>query len=89
MIFVSPDGVCGENSEKLKFADPLNENAMFLRPQGLHNEAKMVPKRAEKRKKSKEEGKREQRSANRALESVLGALWGDILRLRESQGRVG
>ena len=62
----------------------LNENAMFLRSQGLQNEAKMVPKRAEKRKKSREEGKREQRSAKRALQSVLGALWADILRFRGS-----
>ena len=70
----------------MEFDDPLNENAMFLRSQGLQNEAKMVPKRAEKRKKSREEGKREQRSAKRALESVLGALWGDIFRFRGSLG---
>ena len=86
LIFVSPGGVRSENSEKLEFDDLLNENAMFLRSQGLQNEAKMVPKRAEKRKKSREEGKREQRSAKRALESVLGALWGDILRFRGSLG---
>ena len=89
MIFLSPGDAEGETSEKLEFDDPLNENAMFLRSQGLQNEAKMVPKRAEKRKKSREEGKREQRSAKRALESVLGALWGDILRFRGSLGRVG
>ena len=60
--------------------------SFMLRPQELQNQAKMVPKRAEKRKKSREEGKREQRSAKRALESVLGALWGDILRFRGSLG---
>ena len=86
MIFVSQSGVRRENSEKLEFDDPLNENAMFLRPQGLQNEAKMVPKRAEKRKKSREEDKRDQRSAKRALESVLGALWGELLRFRGSLG---
>ena len=86
MIFETPGSVRGENSHKLEFDDPLNEHAMFLRSQGLQNEAKMVPKRAEKRKKSREEGKREQRSAKRALESVLGALWGDILRFRGSLG---
>ena len=86
MIFGTQGGVQSENSDKLEFADLLNENAMFLRSQGLQNEAKMVPKRAEKRKKSREEGKREQRSAKRALESVLGALWGDILRFRGSLG---
>ena len=84
--FVTQGCVRSETSEKLEFDDPLNENAMFLRSQGLQNEAKMVPKRAEKRKKSREEGKREQRSAKRSLESVLGALWGDILRFRGSPG---
>ena len=58
MIFDTPGSVRGENSHKLEFDDPLNENAMFLRSQGLQNEAKMVPKRAGKRKKSREEGKR-------------------------------
>ena len=38
LIFVSPVGVPSENSEKLEFADPLNENAMCLRSQGLENE---------------------------------------------------
>ena len=80
MIFLFPGDAESETSEKLEFDDLLNENTMFLRSQGLQNEAKMVPKRAEKRKKSREEGKREQRSAKRALESVLGALWGDIFR---------
>ena len=86
MIFGTQGGVQSENSDKLEFDGLLYENAMFLRSQGLQNEAKMVPKRAEKRKKSREEGKREQRSAKRALESVLGALWGDILRFRGSLG---
>ena len=86
MILGTQGGVQIENNEKLEFDDPLNGNGRFLRSQGLQNEAKMVPKRAEKRKKSREEGKREQRSAKRALESVLGALWGDILRFRGSLG---
>ena len=30
--FVLSDGVRGENSDKLEFDDPLNENVMFLRP---------------------------------------------------------
>ena len=72
MMFLSQGGVRSDNSEKLK--------AVFLRSQGLQNEDNMVPKRAEKKKNSREEGKREQRSAKRALESVLGALWapGDV-----------
>ena len=86
VIFLSPGDAEGETSEKLEFDDPLNENAMFLRSQGLQNEVKMIPKRAEKKKKSREEGKREQRSATRALESVLGVLWGDILLFRGSLG---
>ena len=86
MILGTEGGVRSENSEKLEFDDPLHEDAMFLTPHGLQNEAKMVPKRAERRKKSREEGKREQRSAKRALESVLGALWSDILRFRGSPG---
>ena len=86
MILGTQGGVQIENNEKFEFDDLLNENAMFVRSQGLQNEAKMVPKRAEKRKKSREEGKREQRSAKRALESVLRALWGDILPFRGSLG---
>ena len=86
MILGTQGGVQSENSDKLEFDDPLNENAMCLRSQGLQHEANMVPKRAEKRKKSREEGKREQRSATRALESVLGVLWGDILLFRGSLG---
>ena len=72
--------------EKLEFDDPLNENAMFLRSQGLQNEAKMVPKRPERRKRGREEAKREQRGVKSVLESVVGALWGDILRFRGSLG---
>ena len=86
MIFLSPGDAEGETSEKLEFDDPLNENAMFLRSQGLQNEAKMVPKRPERRKRGREEAKREQRSAKSALESVLGALWGDSLGFRGSLG---
>ena len=86
LMFETQGGVRSENSEKLEFDDPLNENAMFLRSQGLQNEAKMVPKRPERRKRGREEAKREQRSAKSALRSVLGALWGDILRFRGSLG---
>ena len=86
MIFVLPSSLRGEKSEKLEFDDPLNENARFLKSQGLQNEAKMVPKRPERRKRGREEAKREQRSAKSALESVLGALWGDVLRFRGSPG---
>ena len=86
MIFLSPGDAEGETSEKLEFDNPLNENVMFLRSQGLQNEAKMVPKRPERRKRGREEAKREQRSAKSALESVLGALWGDVLRFRGSPG---
>ena len=74
LIFLSPGDAEGETSEKLEFDDPLNENAMFLRSQGLQNEAKMVPKRPERRKRGREEAKREQRSAKSALQSVVGAL---------------
>ena len=86
MILGTQGGVRSENSEKLEFDDLLTENAMFLRSQGFHNETKMVPKRPERRKRGREEVKREQRSAESALESVLGALWGDILRFRGSLG---
>ena len=37
MILGTQGGVRSENSEKLEFGDPLNENAMFLRSQGLQN----------------------------------------------------
>ena len=86
IILLSPGDVQHENSDKLEFADPLNENAMFLRSQGLQNDAKMVPKRPERRKRGREEAKREQRSAKSALKSVVGALWGKFLRFRGSLG---
>ena len=38
MILGTQGGVRSENSEKLEFDDPLNENAMFLRSQGFQNE---------------------------------------------------
>ena len=85
-MFLAPGDVEGETSEKLEFDDPLNENAMFLRSQGLQNEAKMVPKRPERRKRGREEANREQRSAKSALQSVVGVLWGDVLRFRGSLG---
>ena len=74
LIFLSPGDAESETNEKLEFDDLLNENAMFLRSQGLQNEAKMVPKRPERRKRGREEAKREQRSAKSALQSVVGAL---------------
>ena len=61
MMFLSPSDVQTENNEKLEFDDHLNENAMFLRPQGFQNKTKMVPKLANGTKKSREEAKREQR----------------------------
>ena len=84
--FVTQGCVRSETSEKLEFDYLLNENAMFLKSQGLQNETKMVAKRPERRKRGREEAKREQRSAKSALESVLGALWGDVLRFRGSLG---
>ena len=38
LIFVSPGGVQGGSSGKLESDDPLNENGMFLRSQGLEHE---------------------------------------------------
>ena len=61
MILGTQGGVQSENSDKLEFADPVNENAMFLRSQELQNDAKMLRKRAERRNKSREEAKREQK----------------------------
>ena len=84
MNFVTQGCVRSETSEKLEFDDLLNENAMFLRSQGLQHDAKMVPKRPERRKRRREDATREQRSGKSALESVLGALWGDVLRFRGS-----
>ena len=82
MILGTQGGVRIENSDKLESADLLNENAMFLRSQGFQNEAKMVPKRAERRKKSREEGKRER------LGSALGGVSGaPRARKNENQSR--
>ena len=44
-MFVTQGGVRSENSEKLAFDDPLNDNAMFLRSQGLQHELKIEQKR--------------------------------------------
>ena len=38
MILGTQGGVRSENSEKLEFDDPLHENVMFLKSQGLENE---------------------------------------------------
>ncbi len=78
MVFVPPGGVRRENGDKLEFDDPLNEIAMFSRPQGSRNELKLVPKGAERRKKSREDANREQRREQKWQESVRGALWGEI-----------
>ena len=53
IISILPGSVRRENSEKLEFDDLLNENACFLRSQGLQNEVEILPKRAEERKKSR------------------------------------
>ena len=53
IISILPGSVRRENSEKLEFDDPLNENVRFLRSQRLQKEVKIVPKRTEKRKKSR------------------------------------
>ena len=74
MMFLSPEDVQSENSEKLESDDPLHENAMVLKSQGFQNEDKMVPKRAERKEKSREEATREQRSAKSGLQNVSGAL---------------
>ena len=93
MIFGTQGGVQSENSDKLEFADLLNENAMFLRSQGLQNEAKMVPTWTERRKKSREEGKGEQRSAKHLHQSVQkchkSTLQNDLWRHPEISGIPG
>ena len=86
VIFLSPGDAEGETSEKLEFDDPLNENAMFLRSQGLQNEAKMVPKRPERRKRRREEAKREQRSAKRCSRERLGSSPNENAMFLRSQG---
>ena len=70
MIFVFPSSLWGENSEKLDFDDPLNENARFLRSQGFQNEVKIVPKRAEERKKSRERREKRKKYADECLGSA-------------------
>ena len=78
MVFVPPGGVRRENGGKLEFDDPLNEIAMFSRPQASQNDLKLVPKRDERRKESREDANREQRREQKWQESVRGALWGEI-----------
>ncbi len=83
MILGTQGGVQSENSEKLEFDDRLNENACFLRSQGLQNEIKIVPKRAEERKKSRERREKRKKYADECLGSALardgvppGSPWG-------------
>ena len=40
-FFLVPDAVLSENGEHLDFDDPLNGFALFLRSQGLQDEAKL------------------------------------------------
>ena len=70
MILGTQGGVRSENSEKLEFDDRLNENVMFLRSQGLQNEVKIVPKRAEERKKSRERREKRKKYADECLGSA-------------------
>ena len=70
MIFVLPNSLRGENSDKLEFDDALNENARFLRSQGLQHEVKMVPKRAEGRQKSRESTEKRKKYADERLGSA-------------------
>ena len=70
IISILPGSVRRENSEKLEFDDPLNENAWFLRSQGLQNEVKIVPKRAEERKKSRERREKRKKYADECLGSA-------------------
>ena len=87
MNFVTQGCVRSETSEQLEFDDPLYENAMFLKSQGLQNEVRIIPTRPEKRQRDREEAKSDQRIAKSSFESVLGALWSDILRFRGSLGK--
>ena len=70
MIFGTQGGVRSENSDKLEFDDPLNENAMFLSLQRLQNEPKMAPMRAEERKKSRECREKREKYADECLRSA-------------------
>ena len=82
VLFVSEGGVRRGNSEKLEFADRLNEHAMFLRSQELQHETKLVPKLAERRKNNREEAKREQRETkvrSRTFEERFGTRSFDLL----------
>ena len=87
-VLETQGGARSENSEKLEFEDLLNENAMFLRSQGLQHETEMIPQRAKRRKESREEAKKEKRGENSALQSVRGALWGEIWGIRARGGCV-
>ena len=73
MMFVLSGGVRRENSEKLEFDDPLNENARFLRSQGLPKEVKIVPKRTEESKKSRASPEKSAQVCRRVLRERSGA----------------
>ena len=71
MMVGSPGSVRCQNSEKLEFANPLNENARFLRSHGLQHDPHMVIKGVESSRKSREEEKREQRREESTLKSAI------------------
>ena len=70
IIFVLPGSVRRENTEKLEFDNLLNENARFLKSQGLQNAIKIESKRAEERKKSRERREKRKKYADECLGSA-------------------
>ena len=89
MMFVLSGGVRRENSEKLEFDDPLNENARFLRSQGLQNEVKIVPKRTEKSKKSRASPEKSAQVCRRVPRERSGAFLRDTASPAVSPGGGG
>ena len=93
-MFLSPGKVQSENSDKLEFDDPLNENAMLLKSQELRNEDNMVPKRARRGRRAEKKPKESREAQNVLSRAYRGetkvrskTLRGDILRCLGSLGQ--
>ena len=89
MMFMLRGSVRGEDSEKLEFDDPLNENARFLRSQGFQKEVKIVPKRTEKSKKSRASPEKSAQVCRRVPRQRSGAFLRDTASPAVSPGGGG
>ena len=90
--FLVRGGLRSENGEILKYYIPYNTFAMFLRPQGLQNEARSDPEAIKERREAREEHRRERRGRLRGEKSSIlvtvsvSRVWGGVPKLPPTGG---